>query len=47
MLMEAKAFTEGMRELALWAGLQVDLAHKAAGEERAADGRDMLGLLTP
>ncbi|QZP09863.1 acyl-CoA dehydrogenase C-terminal domain-containing protein [Caenibius sp. WL] len=47
MLMNAKALTEGLRALALWSGLQVDLAHKAktAEERQAAD--DLIGLLTP
>lgn len=47
MLMDAKSFIEGMRALALWVGLQVDLAHKAAtlDERQAAD--DLVGLLTP
>ncbi len=47
MLMNAKALTEGLRALALWAGLLVDLAHKAttAEERQAAD--DLVGLLTP
>src|SRR6185369_8947074 len=33
MLLDAKAFTEGMRAVALWIGLQVELAHKAPSEE--------------
>ena len=47
MLMNAKALTEGLRALALWAGLLVDLAHQAktAEERQAAD--DLVGLLTP
>jgi hypothetical protein len=47
MLMDAKAFTEGMRALALWAGLQVDLSHKAASEDDRLHAEDMLGLITP
>ncbi len=47
MLMDARAFTEGMRALALWAGLQVDLAHKAASEEERQLADDLLGLITP
>jgi alkylation response protein AidB-like acyl-CoA dehydrogenase len=47
MLMDAKAFTEGMRALALWTGLQVDLAHKAGSEEERQAADDLLGLLTP
>ncbi|MGH6785812.1 MAG: acyl-CoA dehydrogenase C-terminal domain-containing protein [Novosphingobium sp.] len=47
MLMDAKAFTEGMRALCLWGALQVDLSHKAAteGERTAAD--ELISLLTP
>ncbi len=47
MLLDAKAFNEGGRMLALWAGLQADLALKAetAEERKAAD--DVLSLLTP
>ncbi len=47
MLMDAKAFTEGMRALCLWGALQVDLSHKAASEAERADADAMLGLLTP
>ncbi len=47
MLMDAKAFTEGMRALSLWGALLVDLTHKAQTEEERADADAMLGLLTP
>ncbi len=47
MLMDAKAFTEGMRALYLYAALQVDLAHKAQDPEERAKADDLLGLLTP
>ncbi len=47
MLMDARAFTEGMRALSLWAGLLVDLTHKAASEEERTRADDLLGLLTP
>lgn len=47
MLMDAKAFTEGMRALALWCGLLVELAHKAASEEERQSADDIVGLLTP
>jgi alkylation response protein AidB-like acyl-CoA dehydrogenase len=47
MLMDAKAFTEGMRALALWTGLQADLSHKAASEGERQFADDLLGLLTP
>jgi alkylation response protein AidB-like acyl-CoA dehydrogenase len=47
MLMEAKAFTEGMRAFCLWAALQADLSHKAQTEEERQTADDLLGLLTP
>jgi hypothetical protein len=47
MLMDAKAFTEGMRAFALWGALQVDLAHKAATEEERQAADEMISLLTP
>jgi alkylation response protein AidB-like acyl-CoA dehydrogenase len=47
MLMDAKAFTEGLRALALWCGLLVDVVHHAAGEEERTAADDLLGLLTP
>lgn len=47
MLMEAKAFTEGMRALCLWGGIQSDLAHKAPTEEERQLADDLLSLLTP
>ena len=47
MLMEAKAFTEGMRALCLWGALLVDLSHKGATEEDRAEADSLIGLLTP
>jgi alkylation response protein AidB-like acyl-CoA dehydrogenase len=47
MLMDAKAFTEGMRALYLWGSLQVDLVHKAATEEERLAADDLISLLTP
>ena len=47
MLMDAKAFTEGFRALALWGALLVDLTHKAASEEERAEADLLLGLMTP
>jgi Acetyl-CoA dehydrogenase C-terminal like/Acyl-CoA dehydrogenase, C-terminal domain len=47
MLMDAKAFTEGMRALYLWGSLQVDLVHKAGSEEERQAADDLLSLLTP
>lgn len=47
MLMDAKAFTEGMRALCLWGALQVDLTHKAATEQERQLADDLISLLTP
>ena len=47
MLMEAKALTEGMRALFLWAGLLSDLSQFAASEEERQMADDLIGLLTP
>jgi len=47
MLMDAKAYTEGMRALCLWGALQVDLVHKAASEEERLAADDLISLLTP
>lgn len=47
MLMDAKAFTEGMRSLCLWGALQVDLSHKAASEQERQRADDLISLLTP
>ncbi len=47
MLMDAKAFTEGMRALCMWGALQVDLSHKALTEEDRAAADEMISLLTP
>ena len=47
MLMDAKAFTEGMRAFCTWGALQVDLSHKAATDEERQLADDMISLLTP
>jgi len=47
MLMEAKAWTEGLRALCLWGALQVDLEHHGATEEEREMASDLIGLLTP
>ena len=47
MLMEGKAFTEGMRALCLWGALLVDLSHKAQSEQERAEADALIGLLTP
>ncbi len=47
MLMDAKAYTEGMRALALWGALQVDLTHRGATDEDKRKADQILSLLTP
>jgi alkylation response protein AidB-like acyl-CoA dehydrogenase len=47
MLMDAKAFNEGMRALILWGALQVDLSHKSPDEADRQAADDMISLLTP
>ena len=47
MLMEAKAWTEGLRALCLWGALQVDLEHIAESEDDRQTAADLIGLLTP
>ena len=47
MLMDAKAFNEGMRALVLWGALQVDLSHKAPSEEDRQLADDLISLMTP
>jgi len=47
MLMECKAFTEGLRALCLWGALQVDLVKYADTEEERQAADDLISLLTP
>ncbi|MEM8798646.1 MAG: acyl-CoA dehydrogenase C-terminal domain-containing protein [Pseudomonadota bacterium] len=47
MLMDARSFNEGARALGLWAGLQVDLTHKAQTEEERKAADDLVSLLIP
>jgi alkylation response protein AidB-like acyl-CoA dehydrogenase len=47
MLMEGKAWTEGLRALCLWGALQVDLEHRAVDEDERQMAADLIGLLTP
>jgi hypothetical protein len=47
MLMDARAFTEGMRALVLWTALQIDLSHRAESEEERAAADALVGFLTP
>ncbi len=47
MLMDGKAFNEGMRALCMWGALLVDLSHKAQTEEERSEADLIVGLLTP
>ncbi len=47
MLMDARAFIEGMRALVLWTALQIDLSHRAANEDEREATDALVGLLTP
>jgi alkylation response protein AidB-like acyl-CoA dehydrogenase len=47
MLMDARAFTEGMRALVAWTALQIDLSHRAANERERAAADAVVGFLTP
>lgn len=47
MLMDARAFNEGARALAIWGALQVDLTHKAQTDEERERANDLISLLTP
>jgi hypothetical protein len=47
MLMDARAFTEGMRALVAWTALQIDLSHRAESEPERAAADALVGLLTP
>jgi hypothetical protein len=46
-LMDARAFTEGMRALVAWTALQIDLSHRAAEEHERAAADALVGFLTP
>jgi len=47
MLMECRAYIEGLRALMLWGGLQVDLTHQAASAEERQAADDLISLLIP
>ncbi|MEM7541122.1 MAG: acyl-CoA dehydrogenase C-terminal domain-containing protein [Pseudomonadota bacterium] len=47
MLLNAKAFNEGARALAMWVALLVDLSHSAPDEDARTNADDLVGLLTP
>ena len=47
MLMDARAFTEGMRALVLWTALQLDISHAAPTDQERAAIDALVGFLTP
>ncbi len=47
MLLNVKASTEGMRALAYWTGVQLDLSHHHPDAALRADAADMVALMTP
>ncbi|QDO96087.1 acyl-CoA dehydrogenase [Ferrovibrio terrae] len=47
MLMTIKAFTEGSRALALWTGIELDIAAKHPDEQRRQEADDLVAFLTP
>ena len=47
MLMTMKAYVEGMRALAYWVGILIDVETKAADADRRAEASDLVALMTP
>jgi alkylation response protein AidB-like acyl-CoA dehydrogenase len=47
LLMDARAFTEGMRALVLWTALQIDLSHIDRREGERQQAEELVSLLTP
>jgi len=47
LLMDARAFTEGMRALVLWTALQIDLSHADRREQERQQAEELVSLLTP
>jgi hypothetical protein len=47
MLMDARAYTEGMRALVLWSVIRVDLARKSPDAQARELADDLISLLTP
>jgi alkylation response protein AidB-like acyl-CoA dehydrogenase len=47
MLMDARAFTEGMRALVSWTALQIDESHRTESEEERAATDELVSFLTP
>src|SRR5215208_3606162 len=47
MLMTMKAYVEGMRALAYWVGLLIDVHERHPDEAKRAEADDLLALMTP
>ncbi len=47
MLADIKASTQGMRGLAVWIAIQMDLAHNHPDEETRQEAEDLVALMTP
>ncbi|MDB4887537.1 MAG: Acetyl-CoA dehydrogenase-like C-terminal domain protein [Gemmatimonadetes bacterium] len=47
MLMTMKAYTEGMRALAYWVGMLMDVEHRHGEAGRREEAADLLALMTP
>ena len=46
-LLTMRAFTEGARALALWTGINLDIAHNHPDAEKRQEADDLVSLLTP
>lgn len=46
-LLRIKAFNEGMRALAYWVGIRIDLEHRHPDEAVRQEAEDMVALMTP
>jgi alkylation response protein AidB-like acyl-CoA dehydrogenase len=46
-LLRIKAFNEGMRSLAYWVGVRIDLEHRHPDASVRQDAQDMVALMTP
>ena len=46
-LLRQKAFNEGMRSLAYWVGIRIDIEHKHPDAAKRAEAEDLVALMTP
>jgi len=47
MLLTMRAYTEGMRALGIWIGIQVDIASHHTDEQRRTEADELVALMTP